>query len=149
MFQTEDSWEESSNIELLKSLFSQPGLRRHSIVEVAEDIPIFHVDVIFGGEAAEHGFWTRLIFRNIALVIRFLYENDVAESRISMQSPKKYDDAYTISQVSKIHLHVSTSGQLIYVCEHKDGTRFPTDVPLDVDHEIEPLLVWQARITSS
>jgi len=146
MFQTEDSWEESTNIDLLRSLFSQPGLRRHSIVEVADDIPIFHVDVIFSGEAAEHGFWTRLIFRDIALVIRFLYENDVAESRISIQSPKKYDDAYTISQVSKIYLHVSTSGQLVHVCEKRDGTKFPIDVELDANDEIEPLLVWQAHV---
>jgi hypothetical protein len=117
MFQVDDSWELTSERDILRLLFNQPGLRRHPLVEVADNPPIFHLDVMFEGEAKELGFWARFLGADLATLVRFLEENDVAKSRISVQTPVSHSDEYSIRKIDKIYECCRSDGIVYYQYE--------------------------------
>lgn len=123
MFQTDDSWEETSEREVLRALFGQPGLRRHSLIEVAQNVPLFHVDIVLEGEAEEHGFWARFVGTDLATVMHFLNENDIARSRISVQSSHAQTDGYQIRIVARIYEVQLHDGAIYYEYEYENGER--------------------------
>lgn len=103
MFQVDDSWELTSERDILRLLFNQPGLRRHPLVEIVDNPPIFHLDVMFEGEAEELGFWARFLGADLATLVRFLEDNEVAKARISVQTPVSHTDEYSIRKIHKIY----------------------------------------------
>jgi hypothetical protein len=131
MFQTDDSWERTSERDVLRSLFSQPGLRRHPLIEVAQNVPLFHVDVLLEGEAEEHGFWARFVGTDLATVMHFLNDNDIAKSRISVQTAHAQTDEYRIRLVHRIYEVRRYDGATIYGYECENGERV-------FEHQLSP-----------
>jgi hypothetical protein len=113
MFQVDDAWEQTNERDILRLLFNQPGLRRHPLVEVVDNPAIFHVDVMFEGEAEELGFWARFIGADLETVLQFISGNDVVRSSISIQSPFSRTEDYNIHKVDKI-----------YECRGPDGATY-------------------------
>lgn len=113
MFQVDDAWELTNERDILRLLFNQPGLRRHPLVEVVDNPPIFHLDVMFTGEAEELGFWARFLGADLATVVRFIEENEIAQSRISVQTAISHTNEYRIQRVGKI-----------YECHRPDGITY-------------------------
>jgi hypothetical protein len=86
MFQTEDSWESQSNLQVLRSISGKPGLRQYPLIAVPVNVPLFHVDVLFKGEGADLDMWERFICYDLATTAELIEQEDVVDIRVSMQT---------------------------------------------------------------
>lgn len=127
MFHTEAAWEEAFESEVLRSLLSQPGLRRYPLVELSTNVRIFHVDILFSGEGGDLGLWNRFICANQITLIELIEQNEFLDMSISVQTPRTGGKQYSIALVTEIVEALGSCGDKFYLFKCADGSTFSSD----------------------
>lgn len=124
MFQAEDSWESQSNLQVLRSISGNPGLRQYPLIAVPLNVPLFHVDVLFEGEGADLDIWERFICYDLATTAELIEQEDVADIRVCMQTQFVRGHAYKIRKVVEIKCISVRKDTRAYSCICEDGSGF-------------------------
>ncbi len=132
MFHTEAAWEESFGSEVLRSLLSQPGLRRYSLVELSTNVRIFHVDILFSGEGKDLELWNRFICANQVTLVELIEQNEFSDITISVQTPRAGGEQYSIVLVTEIAEVLDVFGDKFYLFKCADGSMFSSDWVSDI-----------------
>ncbi len=131
MFRVNDTWEEVDTRDDLRTLSNRPWLRRHPLVEVSANSPLLHIDVMLKGSAERLGVWSRFIATDIRNVVQFLKDNEIARSRLTVQTPHADPQQYQFSPINKIsefvdaagdtHFRYEGDGAQLIVCESRSA----------------------------
>lgn len=120
MLQTDQSWECYST---LGAIFNQPSLRSYRFVEVALNLPLFHVDTVLFEESEGGGSWSRFICCQLTDVLEIIQRDDSLDVRISIQTPRS-DDGYKLFSIAQIIEGRSRLGDVLYLFLGADGESY-------------------------
>jgi len=121
MFQTDDSWESHSNLQVLRSILGKPGLRQYPLINVPLNVPLFHVDILFKGEGVELDIWERFICYDLATTAELIEQDEVADAMVSMQTKFVRQDGYEIHRVVEIRCVSARDNRRAYSCICENG----------------------------
>lgn len=123
MLQTNESWEYLQRGQILGALFNQPGLRQYPCVEIAVNVALFHVDIIFRDKHQEWQSWSRYIFTELPDVLRSIAGDGVVKVRVSLQTRRSDNDEYIISSIDEIVEGIDREGRkhLVFKCSNNEN----------------------------
>jgi len=136
MFQVENSWESHSNVEVLRTLFERPGLKRYPLVELSANVQLLHVNLLFKGDGVELDLWQRFICCDLVSVADLIENEDVEDIKIYMQTALSRDKPFVISEIvefSRFSVDDQTCG---YSCLCKNGSRLEQHAAIEIDPAI-------------
>lgn len=141
MLQTDKSWE---CFDALGAIFNQPGLRTYRCVEVALNIPLFHLDLIFDCADEIGDVWSRHIYSQLADVLDVIRRSDVKRMLLSIQTPR-LDDGYRFFSVQQIILAKNSSGDSFYFYVGENQEYNDAFSSLQVSDLLEKEILWEAK----
>jgi hypothetical protein len=142
MLQTDESWECFS---ALSAIFNQPGLRSYRFVEVAINIPLFHLDLVLLGDEETGHAWSRFICYQLADVLSVIGRCDVANARISIQTPRK-GDGYTFFSISQVIEGRNQAGDILHLFIGSNGEEYIHALRGEGDADmLDRRILWSRR----
>jgi hypothetical protein len=145
MLQTDQSWECYST---LGAIFNQPSLRSYRFVEVALNLPLFHLDAILFEEAEGGGAWSRFICSQLTDVLEIIRRDDTSNVRISIQTPRN-DDGYKFFSIAEIIEGRSRLGDMLYIFLGANGERYVHSLRGEgISDMLERRIVWSRGQTA-
>lgn len=142
MLQTDKSWE---CFDALGAIFNQPGLRTYRCVEVALNIPLFHLDLIFDCVDERGDVWSRLIYNQLTDVLDVIRRSDVKRMVLSIQTPR-LDDGYRFFSVKQIVLAKNSSGDSFYIYIGENQEYVDTFASMQAGDFLKKDILWEARV---
>lgn len=144
MLQTDQSWECYST---LGAIFNQPSLRSYRFVEVALNLPLFHLDTVLFEETEGDGAWSRFICSQLTDVLEIIRRDDSSNVRISIQTPRS-NDGYKLFSVAQIIEGRSRLGDSLYLFLGANGESYLHGLRGEGSRDLlERRLVWSGATT--
>lgn len=146
MFQTDDSWESHSNLQVLRSLLGKPGLRQYPLVDVPLNVPLFHVDILFKGEGVALDMWERFICYDLATTAELIEQDEVVDAIVGMQTKFIRERGYEIHKIVQMQCASIGVYERIYSCVCENGLKFHDHPTRVVDKDTASIRIILPRI---
>jgi len=119
MFHAYQTSEDDDRIEVLRTLFDQPGLHCYPFVEVPLNTQLFHLDV---APVDNESRWQRFIFDKIENIFEFAAFENIHKFRIHIQTRRESSADYQLKRVVEISMARAASGESVYAFSCADGS---------------------------
>lgn len=119
MFHAYEASEDVDRIDVLRTLFDQPGLHSYPFVEIPLNTHLFHLDV---APVSNESRWQRFVFDKIENIFEFAAVEDIHEFRIHVQTRREPGADYQMKRVVEISRGNAVGGESVYVFSCADGS---------------------------
>lgn len=133
MFQIDTSWEALSSSQVLRALFGTVNLKQYSVVEIKNNVCLFHVDVLFAGEGVELGLWERFVCADLVSTADLIQQELVREVAVHVQTPFSRDKPYQLLRVVEFNRIFDDQQNYGYSCLCDNGFRIQQFRSIEVD----------------
>jgi len=142
MFETDASWEDIKRGQMMSAMCGKPK-HCYPFFEVPVNSCIFHVDILFK-ELSDFKAWTRFIVYDLLSVLQLTApDDDVAELRVSLQTPLQRDGKYVISLITEIIEGKNSAGNRRYICKCSNMKSYPGSITSERESDLsEKRTVW-------
>jgi len=119
MFHAYQASEDVDRVDVLRTLFNQPGFHSYPFVEIPLNTHLFHLDV---APVNEESRWQRFIFDKVENIFEFASLENIHEFRIHVQTRREPSTDYLLKRVVEISKGSAVSGESVYLFLCADGS---------------------------